>query len=324
MRGILSLGLMCLAAGELVPQCTLDSSGFVADGIDSALDIWASSKRCHGQWLANAPVKCEQDITSSIKSVTAMANAIAHMASSCGIVKTAAPKCALAVDTLVSATAGLAAASGKVADKCFDINGAFDEHILERKTLLAKCTSSSGDSVNGLFAAFNTIQHAKAQCPSGEKNCAVDALSAISVLSNLGAHMASSVSHCGAYHKLENGQERELMMPATPPTTPTLVVSNPLKPIGCTEGVFAAIAELSKVATIGLTIEKACQGAVSSRLYQEKDSEAATTSPLMLALGAAVPIMAVLSFVAGLRVARSRQQAPARRFEADEEGLLEE
>jgi len=283
MRGIVSLLLVCLAAAS--PQCILDSTGAVSDAIDSALFIWASEKRCKGAVLAQAPVKCTQDISSAIESVTSLANSIAGMVSSCGAIKEANVQCGLDADRLVSATAGLAAADAKIADKCAHVAPApFTGNVLERDTQLAKCTGDAADGMNSVFEASNTLQAIKKKC-NGD-SCTVNSLDLVAVLASFGSYIAGAVDQCNAYPSKAHNDNAE-----------------------CASGILASIAQLSKVAKIGLEMKTSC-GKSSSRLYTDIDSQAstATASPLALALAAVIPFAAVLSFVAGTRFAKKGQQ----------------
>jgi len=289
MRGILSLALVCLATANVAPQCMLDSSDAVAKGLDSALFIWAATKRCKGAILANAPVKCEQDLTSAIQSVTSLANSIAGMVASCGGIKEANLQCGLDADRLVSASAGLAAAGGTIADDCADVAPAqYDEDILERESQLGKCTADAGESMNSIFEASNTLQEIKHKCQG--KSCTINSLDLVDVLASFGSYIAAAVDDCSAY----SGDRLH---------------GDGNKKADCTSGILGSVAQISKVAKIGLEMKTSC-GKSSSRLYSDIDSQAGTAiaSPLALALAAILPIAAVLSFVAGSRFAKNRQQ----------------
>jgi len=269
--------------------CVLDSSGTVSNAIDSALYIWAATKRCAAPVLGDAPLKCEQDVASSVKAVTATATAIAGMMNSCGAVDDANAKCGLAVNGLVSATAGLAAAGGKITQFCKDKD--FGEEP-DLKTVLGKCTIQSGGAINSIFDAKNTIGHLQKGCDANTdgKKCAVNVLDVVSVVADLGAHLAGSAAFCQQY------------------------ATNGAAKVGaemCTNGVLEAVAQLSNVARIAMGVEKACSKE-STRLYLEGNGEASTSKPsatITAALLAALPITAVLGVIAGMRMAKSRQQA---------------
>jgi len=283
MRVALLLSSALLSSGA---PCVLDSSGAVSNAIDSALYIWAATKRCAGPVVGDAPIKCEQDVASSVKAVTATASAIAGMMNSCGAVDDANAKCGLAVNGLISATAGLAAAGGKLTQYC--VNKDLQDPAPDLNTVLGKCTIQSGGAINSIFDAKNTIGSLQKQCDdSGSKKCAVSVLDVVGVVSDLGAHLAGSAAYC----QQEFGA--------------TANVGGEL----CANGVLEAIADLSNVARIAMGVEKACSTA-STRLYLEGNVEATTSGPstaIMAGLVAMGVAGLVLGVVAGSRIARSQQ-----------------
>jgi hypothetical protein len=280
---LLSSALLSSAA-----PCVLDSSGAVSNAIDSALYIWAATKRCAAPVVGDAPIKCEQDVASSVKAVTATASAIAGMMNSCGAVDDANAKCGLAVNGLISATAGLAAAGGKLTQYC--MNKDLQDPAPDLNTVLGKCTIQSGGAINSIFDAKNTVGSLQKQCDdSGSKKCAVSVLDVVGVVSDLGAHLAGSAAYC----------QKEF--------SPTANVAGEL----CANGVLEAIADLSNVARIAMGVEKACSTA-STRLYLEGNVEAATSGPsttIMAGLVALGVAGLVLGVAAGSRIARSQQTA---------------
>jgi hypothetical protein len=308
MRGTLALALTFLAAttANAGHKCELDSADTVEHGVNAALAIWAADKRCHGTLLTEAPVKCEQDVSTSIQELIEMGSALGGMVGSCGAVKLENWKCGKAADNVVAATAGLAAAAGKIADDCAHIvPAALDGDVLDTATQLGKCTADAGDSMTTLFHAHNSIQHLKDKCGAGSRRrrkggCTVDALDVTSVLADFGAYIAAAYTECSEYHNAAADTEAS----------------------DCADGVLSGIAQLTELAKLGLEMKDACKSS-SSRLYLDSNNEAAsaTTSPLVLALAAILPVSAVLSFVAGSRFAKSRQQTSAR--DAGIPGLLE-
>jgi len=290
--------LLALVGVTSAQECQLDSTDAVASAIDSALYIWASTKRCSPP-IADA-VACERDITSSIEAVTAAAGAIAEIVGSCGGIKDANAQCALAVNGLVSATAGLASAGGQVADFCVKQN--YVPPAEDRATTLGKCTISGGGAINSLFHAQQTIHALSKRCVPSEKKCVVGLLDAVTVVSSLGAHLAGAAAFCQEAHdKTVHGKAQ------------------------CAGGIMASLAHLTYVARMGMGIEKACSPE-ATRLYLEgkdlADKGEGSFASLGLFVAAAFPITAVLSVVAGLRLAKSRQQASQRDVEQDAEQLL--
>merc|ERR1719506_478194 len=204
------------------------------------------------------------------------------MMNSCGAIDEANSKCGLAVNGLVSATAGLAAAGGKITQFC--IKKDYEDPEPDLKTVLGKCTIQSGGSINSIFDAKNTIGRLQKGCDdSGSKKCAVNVLDVVSVIADLGAHLSGSAAFCQEY--------------ATHGTAKVGAEK-------CTTGVLEAVAQLSNVARIALGVEKACSKE-ATRLYLEGNGEAGTSSPsAAMALLAALPITAVLGVIVGMRIAK--------------------
>jgi len=312
MRAIIVLGMMATANGD----CTLDSSSAVAHGIQSALFVWAASKRCTGTVLKEAGVKCEQDVTAAIESVTAMANDIAGMVSDCNDKKKDKEDvqnqvCLSLVTDLVSKTAGLAKDGGAIADHCGQIvPKEFDHNVLGGATILGMCTVNSGAAINSLFKAKNVIQGAQKGCGPAEsmhtswvtelRKCATSSFNVLAVLSNLGAYLSASVAKCNKYDEIATHGTDGIEVNEVADT--------------CASAVLASIADLSAVANIGMQLETKCHVS-DARLFIENGSDEvakrAGINPVVFGLAAILPITAVLSFVAGSRFAKARKQSRA-------------
>jgi len=307
-RGIVSLALMLLVGANAKHSCELDSSAMVTHGINAALDIWAASKRCHGAMVNLAPVKCERDVAGSISELATFGGAIAEMVGSCGTVKLANHDCAMAADSLVAATAGLAAVGGAIADQCglANVPAALDGDILGTATELGKCTAEAGSSMNSIFQASNTLHHVQKSCSDSKKNgaCTVDALDVVSVLSSFGGYIAAAYADCS--------------LAANPHTKANIGAS------ACSADILTGIAQLSNLAKLGLTMQNACASS-SSRLYLDTNTEATTTTGNLssFALAAFLPIAMVLSFVAGRRFGKADQSTSARSRSMEGSELLE-
>jgi len=290
-RAVLFLGSMILM-GSASGSCELESGDAVENAVESVLFIWAATKRCHGKLLQEAPVKCEQDVASAIQSVTLMGGAIAKMVDKCSTLTfDKHAKCAGSVNALVSASAGLAAASGLIADKCFNtVPAKYDYDVLDKATLLGKCVLDSGASVNSIFQASNEIKNAKKHCQG--KKCTTDVLNVISIFSHLGGFIANSVDDCSTAHDANTGKK-----------------GMDTKVYECSAAVLDGVGDLSKLAALGLNIKNDCDVS-SSRLYLESNNiegKATAGNPTLLALAAMIPISAVLSFIVGSRFAKSQQ-----------------
>lgn len=293
LRAILSLAALLSASGD--NTCELDSTTAVEHAINAAMAIWASDKRCSGEIVEEAPVKCTQDVSTSIEELTEMGTAVGSMLGTCGNLKLEHHACADAADNVFAATAGLTAAGAKIADHCADIVPAkHDGEILDLATLLGKCTSEAAGSMNSFFKAHNSIQSMKKHCDKMEKGnggCRAHALDVVGVLSTFGAYIADAYSDCNAYH--EKGAE-----PLNDAAT-------------CAAAVLDAVADITKMTELGMNMHKACD-IKDSRLYLEGNKAAsAGSSSTLLALAAALPAAALVSFIAGSRFAKSRQQRDA-------------
>jgi len=316
MHAIIILGMMASANGD----CTLDSgsalwSSAVEDAMTSTLNIWAASKRCTGTLLEEAGVKCEQDVTAAIESVIALANDIAAMVSECADLKYENEDCVSLVTDLVSQTAGLASDGGALANHCGHIvPERLDNDILGKLTTLGMCTVDTGGAMNSLFKASGVIKHVKNNCgeKSSEGSCATSSLNVLSVISNLGSYISQSVADCHQYSEIVAHHKDDL-------------VNEDLSM--CATAVLHSIADLSGVAQIALQLKDVCQVS-DARLFIENGSKEATKpagmNPIVLGSLAMVPITAALSFAAGKRLAKTRQEVHAFNLESQEDTLSAE
>jgi hypothetical protein len=292
MRSVLFLGSMLVMASAS-GTCEIDSGDAVSSALDSVLNIWAATKRCNGPILTQAPVKCEQDVASAIESVSRMATAIEGMVGDCNGGLTQEGKCGVSVTTLIGTSAGLAAASGKIADKCFKtVPAQYDGKILQEATLLGKCVANSGAGMNSFFKASNGIQDATKNCGQEGKKCTTSRLNVVSILAHMGGFIAESVDECSAAHDMA-----------------TATKGMDTSAVECAGAIMDGIGDLSTFANLAMNMQKDCDLS-SSRLYLESegtDAKAATGTPTLLALAAMVSISAVLSFVAGSRFGKSRR-----------------
>jgi len=292
MRSVLFLGSMLVMASA--QTCEIDSGDTVSGALDSVLNIWAASQRCHGPILTAAPVKCERDVASAIESVSRMITAIQYMVGDCGGGLKQEGKCGTSITTLVGSSAGLAAASGKIADKCFKtVPAQYDAKILQEATLLGKCVANSGAGMNSFFKASNGIQAATKSCGAEGKACTTSRLNVVSILAHMGGFIAEAVDDCSATHDKATGTK-----------------GMDTSAVECAGAVMDGIGFLSTFGNLAMNMQKDCDVS-ASRLYLESEGtagKAATGMPTLLAMAAMVPISAVLSFVAGSRFAKSRRE----------------
>merc|ERR1719263_767694 len=150
-------------------------------------------------------------------------------------------------------------ASGEIADMCVKHEpGAYELHPLT--TDLGKCTIYSGEAINGLFHAKKAIS---AMANDGN---AWNMIDVVSVVSDLGAHIAGSAAYCQTVFKPGSDVAGEK----------------------CAKGVLEAVSSLTKVAGIARTVQGKCS-ASATRLYLAKNGQAATSTAVLPMALAAVP-----------------------------------
>jgi len=300
MRSLLFLSAIATAvAGNA--DCAIDGAKAMDEFSDAAIFIWAATKRC-GK-AKESQVKCEVDIASAIQSVNNMINVIVNAVGDCNAIKTDHVGCGMAVSELTSAAAGLAAASGEIADACPNTLKnipAGSAKVPEEQTTLGLCLVDGKSAIGSLFSAGKLLSEVQGDCKAetraewkGKKNsCAYKALDIVSALADMGAFVAASVDDC------------------------TSLKGNGDATAACTSGILATVSALKAVAVAGMQIDKKCR-ADNSRLFLEDQEVPATgTSFLTLALAACLPIAAVLSFAVGRRARTNYELAPARELEA--------
>merc|ERR1719247_17457 len=221
---------------------------------------------------------------------------------SCGAIDESNEKCGWAVNALIGASAGLAQAGAEIADMCF-LHEAGPEELHPLTTDLGKCTANGGEAINSIFEAKNTISQMQKSCDDSGSECTADVLDVVSVVSELGAHIAGSTAFCEFMKIGAKGVEQSK----------------------CAKGVMEAVSSLADVSKLSMGIEKECS-ASATRLYLENHGESGTSSAILpISLAAALPIAAVLSVIAGLRLGKSRQRSSARMIpQRDAEELLED
>merc|ERR1719247_661974 len=220
---------------------------------------------------------------------------------SCGAIDESNEKCGWAVNALLGASAGLAQAGAEIADMCH-LHEAGPEELHPLTTDLGKCTANGGSAIVELFDAKNTISHMQKNCDSSSSKCTADVLDVVSVVSELGAHIAGSTAFCEFMKVGAKGVEQSK----------------------CAKGVMEAVSSLADVSKLSIGIEKECS-ASATRLYLENHGDSTTSSAILpMTLAAALPIAAVLSVIAGFRLGKSHQRSSARMIpQHDADELLE-
>jgi len=316
MRTFALLSIIALAAAsdlEKQGECVVDGAEAVSDLMDSTMFIWASIQRCgdHSK-TGGQEIKCEIAISSAIESVNSMINVILKTMNKCGALHVENAECGLAAGRLTKSIAGLAAASGGIAQKCPNA-GAVDYGKLNwNKNSMQQpmCVIRLKNSAKSLFKVIKTLMKVKASCPAGgtTRKCASNSLRIVAAFAGLGEYLTGVVGECtsGANHK----------------------------DVQCDEQFQKLIKESTKVAMAGIDLSKACEApapvAIAApevvevevpRLYAQDSQEVntASVSPNLM-LGAFLPVVAIVSFVGGRFYAnRQVRVEQTREFMSDNE-----
>jgi hypothetical protein len=246
------------------------------------------------------------DIASAAQSVTNMVDVIAKAVKDCTGLHSQSYECGMAVGGLVSASAGLASGTAGIFKDCpknatlaigtQPLNLTFND-----LTATGKCVVDAKDIVTSLMGAVSDFSKVAKDCQAGTKDCAINALSTIGAISEIGSGIAGIVNDC------------QVMGNA-------LSLGN--KDARCVKATSTVVADLSLIGAAGVNIAKKCKVSgevVSKRLYELEAAE--TRSPqnsMVFVLAACIPLAAVLSFVGGARFAKRRTERNTQTLWADE------
>lgn len=295
-------------------QCAINGEEVIADTMDSVFDIWAASKRCEASSVEKAPVFCEMDVTASIQSVIKMSRAMTGLVTGCDkALKVDA--CGGHVGHLLEMMAGLAKAGGKIDEWCGADKYPWSSHPerkkpVQRATNLGKCILNTVGTLDSMDKVNKAVEGIKKKCDNGGKWCALQGMDVMTSISALGAYLAGAVGRCSAIEpdgKTNwHGKNAAVRRPSV-----------------CASAIQEAVAYLGGIGQLGIVLEHSC-GEHDERLYLDSEnSQSAATSPLILALAAALPMTAVASFVAGTRLSKARQTRQVAAVPSEDAELLE-
>lgn len=316
MRQCVLLGSIFLAAGQspepvIVPaseqterpvHCAINSILVVDELMNSIVFIWQGILRC-GEGKEAA--KCSVDVSNAIESVNGMINVILKAVANCGDVINQGAECGAAVTEVTGSMAGVAATSSGIAEHCpktsmKPIPGLVQEAANPGNPpfshALAVCIVDSKDLIKAVLRVSVRIADASHLCSDenaangaplqGSYECGGGILSVLAAVGEMGEFIAGVVGHCS---KPEN------------------------QPAACAAEVLGLLRNLAKLSGAGVRVGSACSLNEDQRLYLEHAKVAGkiptnTNSNLsFLGLAALLPMTAVLSFVAGRRMAKYRE-----------------
>jgi len=285
--------------------CALDGASAVSDLTDAAVYLWAATQRCSVSSGVGNPLapRCEVDIAAAMQAVNNMIMVIVKAAKDCGSFEAANYECGQAVGKLTGASAGLSAGIGGMTHSCvpgLPSSGPVGLGVADSTaTLIGQCVTDAKNSVGNLFKASNSLASVTPNCEAGGPECARNALSVVSFFANMGAALAGTAQHCGAYDHAN------------------------FKGAGCANAVLHSVSMLSAISNAAIGVADACKTPEGElqRLYRVEKVQQSGTPMSMIAMGAFLPIAAVLSFVGGYRVAKLPTKRSTRELEPDQEAL---
>jgi len=316
MRALIVLGGLFLASADTTSEltCALQGSGAVDELLDSAIYMWAATKRCAE---TGEGVRCEVNIASAVESVNGMINVIVKALESCGHLKSEKIECGQSVGRLTESIAGLTAASGGVIATC--PNKLEPRYITTVRGSLAK-TDTYGESTEGfgacmvdvkatmksLFHAIKRLMTLEEHCedPHSEK-CTHNVLKVVDSFASIGEMIASALNHCTVCQTLSQGGSlgcEKMRMDADCAAESTRLVD-----------------EVNNVARAAVGMDEHCGISKGERLFLDDDEDTIATgtggTSVTLGLVALLPLTAVVAFMGGSRIAKTRGEFKRGNFE---------
>jgi len=323
MRKVLLFAGAAAAAGQAASEpdtgiCVLNGARAVDDLLDSATFIWASVERCKkpGKKSSGNQILCAMDVASVIESMNSMINVVLKGVEACGHLSGAEAKCGLAAGVVTRTMAGVAAASAGVAAKCPNPlnNGKALTSLTDgpninqgnsglasaaQQASFAQCLVDVGDVTKTLFKATNRIILMRHGCEGEDAiDCSHNSLKLAASFAALGEYLAGAAGRCSANTAKNAGLQGDAE---------------------CGEQALDLVRHLTRMSSAGITMSEDCKFG-EQRLYELENGagdEEHGSNSLTLLLGAFLPITAVVGFLAGSRVARSRVIASAQDTELE-------
>jgi len=245
-------GPACKTRECQIGKCLVNSGEAVSDAMDAALFIWASTKRCG---KAGEQAKCAIDVASAVKSVNSMIDVVAHVMDQCDALTMTHKACAMTAGALTKHTAGLAAATAEVYQKCSPAHAPTDDvtapsagsaHLSVASPVM--CTIDLKDTAKDAFKAARALMMLQSSCKNVQshaqiKDCASNILQVVGTLAGVGEYLAGAIGHC------ESSGWRQ--------PTP-IEVSQKAE---CTEAIEALVHHTTETSMAGIDIAKQCDPA---------------------------------------------------------------
>jgi len=327
MRSFLLLAVLALVSAKSDGDCALNGARAVDDMLDSAVYIMASIVRCDKSRPETEadPIRCSLDIASAIESVNGMINVILKAVDACGKLKGDNADCGLAVGVLTESYAGLAAASSGIVAKCPNklnnfhplatvgqamanagasagaINNNFHGNTfvpgenmqnLQGGASFGQCVVNVKNSMKALFKAIKRLMTVKHNCKDPDsKHCAHNSLKIMAGFVGLGEYLSGAIGKC------------------TPMTAPNAIKTK--SEAICAQYSIKLVKQLGDVDRASIQMARKCELTHDQRLYLEQEDgdekkEKKDENIVTMGLAALLPFTAVMSFVLGKRIAKTR------------------
>jgi len=280
-----------VASSDRPVHCAINSILVVDELMNSIIFIWQGTLRCG---KGKEATECSVDVSNAIESVNGMIKVILKAVSNCGEFVNKGAECGAAVTEITGSMAGVAATSSGIAEHCPKTSikpiPGLVEHAENQGnppfgSALAHCIVDSKNLIKAVLRLSMRITDAAELCPQGGKDCEESVLNVMAAVGEMGEFIAGVVGHCS---KPEN------------------------QPAACAANVLGLLRNLVELSESGMKVSSECRLNEAQQLYLDNAKERVETPTnsnsnlSTLALAALLPMAAVLSFVAGRRMAKYR------------------
>lgn len=287
--------------------CSINGARALDELIDSAVFMWASVDRCQKK---GHMLQCEMDVAQTLESVAGTANFVVNALRDCAGINTT--ECGKKAGVLAQASAGLAAAVGGIVDRCVNSNTSQVGISARPGEGWIHCFVDAKGALRSLLEAWPAVSEARASCTAKTDKmvCLDAALSVVGALGGLGQFGAGAIGTCKQLKSLGGTNS---------------------KSVACASHISQAIHHASWFSKAAIAMSKECGNTQKvlvlqkQRLYEiQKDSAEGVSSgnsetcgglvcslrqsSVTMALGALLPVTALVGFVGGSRFAKHRHK----------------
>jgi len=295
MRACLLLGMIFTSAQALTTAdtatCAINGVEAADELVNSVLFIWQASSRCGRASTA----ACSVDVNDAIESVTGMINVILKAIQRCGgVLQDMRARCGLAAGEVTESLAGVAGSISGIAEHCEKgdikpVQGLKDEFMIGSNHMtpkLAACVVDIKSMTKSVLKASLGFATVKTNCDESTGACVGNVLYIVSAMAELGEYIAGVVGHC----------------------------STPVNhDAACASDILGLLRNLAHLSASGTSLAAACALTGPERLFLENDGndvqeaqDDTKSKSLSFGLAALLPITAVLAFMGGRRMAKTR------------------